>query len=65
MIKGILKGTSLAFIIFGIYQTIVGNPAGGIFLIAGIIMDLQAGQMDVNERLTALENKGKDKTDAA
>jgi hypothetical protein len=43
----------------------MGNPAGGIFLIAGVIMDLQATAMDTNERLTVLENKGKDKTDAA
>ena len=37
----------------------MGNPAGGIFLIAGCIMDLQAANMDTQERLTALENKGK------
>lgn len=59
MFKGILKGTSIAFILFGIVQTVMGNPAGGIFLIAGCIMDLQAANIDTQERLTALENKGK------
>lgn len=59
MFKGLLKGTAIAFLIFGIVQTVMGNPAGAIFLIAGCIMDLQAANMDTQERLTALENKGK------
>lgn len=60
MLKGLLKGTAIAFLIFGIVQTVMGNPAGAIFLIAGCIMDLQAANMDTQERLAALENKGKD-----
>lgn len=65
MLKGLLKGSSLAFLLFGIFQTVTGNPAGAVFIVAGCIMDLQATAMDTNERLTALEKKGKESNDAA
>ena len=61
----LLKGGSLAFLLFGLFNMITGNaPTGAVFLVAGSIMDLQARSLEVEARLKALEEKGKDKSDA-
>lgn len=64
MMKTLLKFTSMVFMILGLINTIMGKPEGLLYLVAGSIMDLQATAMDNNERLNALENKGKKVDDA-
>lgn len=60
MLLGFLKGGSLAFLLFGLYNMLTGNaPAGAVYLVAGSIMDLQARSMEQDLRLKALENKEK------
>lgn len=60
MLKAILKGGSLAFLLFGLYNMIIGDPVGAAFLVIGSIMDLQARNLDLEDRLKALEGKGKE-----
>ena len=62
MMKNILKVTSIVLLILGVIKTISGDPNGFILIAVGSIMDLQAGHMDLTERILALEQK--DKKDA-
>jgi len=64
MLKSILKGGSIAFLLFGLYNMVTGNPAGFVYLVAGSIMDLQARNLDLEDRMKVLEENKKEKKDA-
>lgn len=59
MMKNILKLTSIVLLVLGTIKAISGDPAGFVMIVAGAIMDLQAGHMDLTERILGLENKEK------
>lgn len=59
MAKTILKVGSLIMIILGIVKLLSGDGVGAVLIVAGTIADLQAGHMDLTERILALEKKEK------
>lgn len=59
MIKNFLKIGSLVMFVVGAFKLISGDGTGAIMIAVATIVDLQAGHMDLTERILALESKEK------
>lgn len=59
MVKTILKVGSFVMIVVGAVKLLSGDGMGAALILVGTIIDLQAGHMELTERILALEKKEK------
>lgn len=59
MVKNFLKIGSLVMFVVGAFRLLTGDGTGAIMIAVAAVVDLQAGHMDLTERILALESKEK------